>query len=81
MGKAQYSSPPCTNLFRSTSFDSADIIYSFIKQATLIRRLTGLSLSLQLLFPALYNGNIICHCSKTSYLNEEVNCTEPSLFG
>ncbi len=45
-GKAQYSSPPCTNLFRSAPFYIEIIIYIFIK---------------------------------TSWLNEEVNRTEPSL--
>ncbi len=44
-GKAQYSWPPCTNLFRLVSFDIANIILLF---------------------------------HKTSYLNEEVNCIEPS---
>jgi hypothetical protein len=44
-GKAQYSWPPCTNLFRSAPFYIENIIYIF---------------------------------NKTSYLNEEVNCTKPS---
>ncbi len=43
-GKARYSSPPCTDWFRSAAFDIENIIYFFYK---------------------------------TSYLNEEVNCTEP----
>ncbi len=37
-GKAQYSWPPCTNSFRSASFDIANIIYYFTKQAPIIRR-------------------------------------------
>jgi hypothetical protein len=44
-GKAQYSWPPCTNLFISAPFYIENSIYIF---------------------------------NKTSYLNEEVNCTEPS---
>ncbi len=44
-GMAQYSSPPCTNQFRLTIFNT-DIIFSLF--------------------------------ITTSYLNEEVNCTEPS---
>ncbi len=44
-GKAQYSSPPCTNLFRSAPFCIENVIYIL---------------------------------NKTRYLNEEVNCTEPS---
>ncbi len=44
-GKALYSWPPNTNLYRSAPFYIENIIYIF---------------------------------NKTSYLNEEVNCTEPS---
>ncbi len=44
-GKAEYSWPPCTNLFRLDPFYIENIIYLFYK---------------------------------TSYLNEEVKCTEPS---
>ncbi len=35
-GKAQYSWPPCTNLFRFVSFEFACIIYSFAKQVTFV---------------------------------------------
>jgi len=47
-GKSQYSWPPCTNWFRSAPFTT---------QATLMRRSTVLSLSLQLLFPAKTTGS------------------------
>ncbi len=46
-GKAQYSWPPCTNKFRTDTFDNANIIYFSTKQATLMRRSTVLSLPLQ----------------------------------
>ncbi len=44
--KAQYRRAPCTNHFRSDTFDNANIIYYFMKQATLMRRSTVLSLPL-----------------------------------
>jgi hypothetical protein len=47
-GKAQHSWPPCTNKFRLTSFDIANIIYFFTIQAILMRGSTIQSLSLQL---------------------------------
>ncbi len=51
-GMAQYSSPPCTNWFKSAAFDIANIIYFLTKQDTLMRWSTVLSLPLQLVvFP------------------------------
>ncbi len=52
-GKAQYSWPPCTNLFRLVF-----IIYFLTKQATLKRRSTVLSLPFQLVFPDFLYYNI-----------------------
>ncbi len=51
-GKAQYGWPPCTNQFRSVAFDIANIIYSFTKGVTVMRRSIVLSLlPFQLVFP------------------------------
>ncbi len=36
-GKARYSSPPCTDWFRSAAFDIENIIYFFTKPATLTK--------------------------------------------
>jgi hypothetical protein len=46
-GNAQYSRPPCTNQFSSAAFDTENSVYSFARQATLMRRSTVLSLPLQ----------------------------------
>jgi len=43
--------PPCTNYFRSTSFENASILYFLTTQATLMRRSTVLGFPLQLGFP------------------------------
>jgi hypothetical protein len=45
-GKDQYDRPPCTDLLRTTAFNTENIIFLFYK---------------------------------TSYLDKEVKCTEPSL--
>jgi len=50
-GKAQYSSSPCTNLFRSAAFDNANVNYFFTKQATLTRRSMVFNFPVQLVFP------------------------------
>ncbi len=50
-GKAQYSWAPCTNQFISSPFLIENIVYVFTKQATLMRSLTVLNLSPQLVFP------------------------------
>ncbi len=57
-GKAQYSWPPRTNLFRLTAFENASIIYFATKQTSLMRRPTVLSHPLQWVFPA------VGHCNK-----------------
>ncbi len=49
-GKVQYSSPPYTNLLKSSALDIASMIRSFTKQATLTRRSTVLSPPQQLVF-------------------------------
>jgi hypothetical protein len=49
-GKAQYSSPPCTTLLKSSALNIANIIYSFTKQVTLTRRSTVFSPPFQLVF-------------------------------
>jgi hypothetical protein len=49
-GKAQYSRPPCTNLFRSAAFENENITYYLTKQATLMRRSIVLIPPLQLVF-------------------------------
>jgi hypothetical protein len=64
-GKAQYSWPPCTNLFRSAPFYIENIIYRFTKQATLIRRSTVLNLFRSAPF---YIVNIIYHFTKQATL-------------
>jgi hypothetical protein len=46
-GNAQYSRPPCTNKVSSATFDTENSVYSFTRQATLMRRSTVLSLPLQ----------------------------------
>ncbi len=43
-----------TSLYQLVAFDFANIIYRFTKQATLMRRSTGLSLPLQSVFPVLF---------------------------
>jgi hypothetical protein len=50
-GKARYKWPPCTNWFRSATFDVEKLFAFSTKQATLIRRSTVLSLPLLLVFP------------------------------
>jgi len=52
-GTTQCCWPPCTKQFGSTSFDIANMIYFYTKQATLMMRSTVLSLPLQLMFPDL----------------------------
>ncbi len=68
-GKAQYSSPLCTNKFESAQIDIGNIIYLFIKQATLMRRSTILSLPLQSVFPGQTLKIFCCTASEEkSYL-------------
>ena len=56
MGKANYHWPSCTKLIQIICLDITNIISFFEKQAALARRLTVLSLLLQLVFPDINNG-------------------------
>ena len=62
--KAHYSWPPETSLLRATSFDIANIIYFFTKQANLMRRSTILSVPPPplLVFPAFIHYIINLEC-------------------
>jgi hypothetical protein len=55
-GKAQYGSPPDTNLSGSAPFYIENTIYLVAKSDTLIRRSTVLSLPPQVVFPAVINS-------------------------
>ncbi len=76
-GNSQYNWPPCTNKFRSLCF-ILSILFTFCtKQVTLMRRLIVLYLPCSNKFKSsgfsINNFNYLLY--KTSYLNEEVNCT------
>ncbi len=55
-GIPHYSWSPSTKLFRTAAFYFENIIHLFTKQATLMRTLTVLTLSLELVFPGSTNG-------------------------
>jgi len=57
-------------VFRSSPYYAENIIYFFTKQAVVIRRLTVLSLTLQLVFHGSIDGSaILVGILKTSYDN------------
>jgi hypothetical protein len=86
-GKAQYGRSPWTNLFRSAAFHSENIIFLCYETSYLKRRLTVLSLSVQLVFLVLTLSKMFpmgdCSFNKhrlMMYLEETAYNRDSSIF-